>query len=199
MVDMIQELKVDGKHKAHSSRPPNAGLLVTAIKPITLPAIPESARHAHTHGQAGEKIKRIRQNSWKESAVTTPRQESASDRGRRHRTISSEKDTTGSYVVSVGNKSAPVFISCHSAYTGRGLKIQHALEAKGIPCWMTTENVVGNVQDAIGEALMVAPAIIICFSHTYRMSMYKFKFKIIHFLKKYINLCIYCGPYFKFA
>ena len=174
MLGMIHELKADGKHKDHSSRPLNSGLLVTATKPITLPAIPESARHAghaHTHGHVGEKTKRLRQNSWKEAAVTTPGPESAGADGRRQRTISSGKDTTGSYVVSVGNKSAPVFISCHSAYTGRGLKIKHALEAKGIPCWMATENVVGNVQDAIGETLMVAPAIIICFSHTYRMSM----------------------------
>ena len=185
MVEMIHDMKADGKHKAHSSRPPNAGSLVTAIKPITLPALPESAiqtGHAHKHGHTGEKSGRTRQNSWKEPAVTTPSPESASANGRRQRTISSGKDTIGSSVVSVGNKSAPVFVSCHSAYTGRGLKIKQELEAKGIPCWMATENVVGNVQDAIGEALIVAPAIIICFSHTYRISMYEFNLRIILYI-----------------
>ena len=74
----------------------------------------------------------------------------------------------------VGDEATPVFISYQSVFTERVLKIKRALEARGIPCWMATENMVGNVQDAIGDALMVAPAIIICFSHSYRDSVYEF-------------------------
>lgn len=83
---------------------------------------------------------------------------------------SAKKQAEGTFEPRVGDKSTPVFISYQSAYTERVLKIKRALEARGIPCWMATENMVGNVQDAIGEALMVAPAIIICFSHSYRDS-----------------------------
>ena len=71
----------------------------------------------------------------------------------------------GSIVPRVGDKATPVFISYQSAFTESVLKIKRAMEERGIPCWMATENLVGNVQDAIGEALMIAPAIIICFSH----------------------------------
>ena len=69
-------------------------------------------------------------------------------------------------------ESAPVFISYQSAFTERALKIKRALEARGIACWMATEDMVGDVQDAIGEALMVAPAILICYSQSYRQSKY---------------------------
>ena len=65
---------------------------------------------------------------------------------------------------------AQVFISYQSAFTDRVLKIKRAVEARGIPCWMATEDMVGDVQDAIGEALMVAPAILICYSQSYRQS-----------------------------
>ena len=76
-------------------------------------------------------------------------------------------------------ESAPprVFLSYQSAFTTRVLQLKRALEERGIPCWMAYENMVGNVQDAIGQALMVAPAIIICYSHSYRESMYASKFK----------------------
>ena len=70
------------------------------------------------------------------------------------------------------SESAPVFISYQSAFTERALKIKRAVEARGIACWMATENMVGDVQDAIGEALMVAPAILICYSQSYRQSKY---------------------------
>lgn len=81
-----------------------------------------------------------------------------------------------SFVARAGDKSTPVFISYQSAYTERVLKLKRELEARGIPCWMATENMVGDVQDAIGNALMVAPAIVICFSHSYRDSMYVIKY-----------------------
>ena len=82
------------------------------------------------------------------------------------------KETVGVIEPRVGDKTTPVFISYQSAYTERVLKIKRALEARGIPCWMATDNMVGNVHDSIGEALMVAPAIIICLSNSYRDSMY---------------------------
>ena len=65
---------------------------------------------------------------------------------------------------------AQVFISYQSAFTDRVLKIKRAVEARGIACWMATEDMVGDVQDSIGEALMVAPAILICYSQSYRQS-----------------------------
>ena len=65
---------------------------------------------------------------------------------------------------------AQVFISYQSAFTDRVLKIKRAVEARGIACWMATEDMVGDVQDAIGEALMVAPSILICYSQSYRQS-----------------------------
>lgn len=74
----------------------------------------------------------------------------------------------------VGDKSTPVFLSFSSAFTPRVLQLKRALESRGIPCWMAAEDMVGNVQDAIGEALMVAPAIIICYSKSYRDSVYVF-------------------------
>ena len=80
------------------------------------------------------------------------------------------KEQSGGIVPRVGDRATPVFISYQSAFTERVLKIKHALEARGIPCWMAAENMVGDVQDAIGKALMVAPAIIICYSHSYRDS-----------------------------
>ena len=73
----------------------------------------------------------------------------------------------------MGDRATPVFISYQSAFTERVLKIKHALEARDIPCWMAKEDLVGNVQDAIGVALIAAPAIIICYSHSYRESMYE--------------------------
>ena len=79
---------------------------------------------------------------------------------------------TASIVSSVGDPATPVFISFQSTYTARVLQLKRALESRGIPCWMAAENMVGNVQDAIGEALMVAPAIIICYSKSYRDSVY---------------------------
>ena len=102
----------------------------------------------------------------KVSTTTTP----GSAKGK-----SGEKSTekeTGVIEPRVGDTSTPVFISYQSAYTERVLKIKRALEARNIPCWMATDNMVGNVQDAIGEALMIAPAIIICLSHSYRDSVY---------------------------
>ena len=81
------------------------------------------------------------------------------------------KEQTGGIVSRVGDKATPVFISYQSALAEGVLKIKHAMEARGIPCWMAAEKLVGNVQDAIGEALRVAPAIIICFSDSYRQSM----------------------------
>ena len=77
-----------------------------------------------------------------------------------------------SVVARVGDKTTPVFLSYQSAFTARVLQLKRALEARSIPCWMATEDLVGNVQDAIGEALMATPAIIICYSHSYRESMY---------------------------
>ena len=79
-----------------------------------------------------------------------------------------------SAVPRVGDKSPPVFLSYQSAFTPRVLQLKRALEARGIPCWMATEDLVGNVQDGIAEALMAAPAIIICYSHSYRESMYEY-------------------------
>ena len=78
-----------------------------------------------------------------------------------------------SVVPRVGDKTTPVFLSYQSAFTARVLQLKRALEARGIPCWMANEDLVGNVQDAIGEVLMVTPAIIICYSHSYRESMYE--------------------------
>ena len=83
------------------------------------------------------------------------------------------KEQSDGIVPRVGDKATPVFISYQSAFTESVLKIKHALEARGIPCWMATEDLVGNVQDAIGEALMAAAAVIICYSHSYRESMYE--------------------------
>lgn len=84
-----------------------------------------------------------------------------------------------------GNKSTPVFISYQSAFVTRVAQLKRALEERGIPCWMATENLVGNVQDSIGEALTVAPAIIICYSHSYRESMYAFQFTYSQYLTYY--------------
>ena len=70
----------------------------------------------------------------------------------------------------VGDKATPVFISYQSAFVQSSFKIKHTMEARGIPCWMAAEKLVGKVQDAIGEALKVEPAIIICFSDSYRQS-----------------------------
>ena len=80
------------------------------------------------------------------------------------------KEQSGGIVPRVGDRATPVFISYSSSFTESVLKIKHALEARGIPCWMAAENMVGDVQDAIGKALMVAPVIIICYSHSYRES-----------------------------
>ena len=74
---------------------------------------------------------------------------------------------------SVGDKTTPVFLSYQSAFKERVLQLKRALEERDIPCWMANEDLVGNMQDAIGEALMAAPAIIICYSHSYRESMYE--------------------------
>ena len=79
-----------------------------------------------------------------------------------------------SVVPLVGYKTTPVFLSYQSAFTARVLQLKLALEARNIPCWMANEDLVGNVQDTIGEALMAAPAIIICYSHSYRESMYEY-------------------------
>ena len=81
----------------------------------------------------------------------------------------SDEKSSGT-VLRVGDKANPVFISYQSAFTESALKIKHAVEARGIPCWIAAENLVGDVQDAIGKALMVAPVIIICYSHSYRES-----------------------------
>ena len=86
----------------------------------------------------------------------------------------SAEQNKDSVEVRVGDKTTPVFLSYQSAFTGRVLQLKRALEARGIPCWMANEDLVGNVQDAIGEVLMVTPAIIICYSHSYRESMYEY-------------------------
>lgn len=72
-----------------------------------------------------------------------------------------------------GDKSAPVFISYQRAFVERVTQLKLAVEARGIPCWMATDDLVGNVQDAIANALKMAPAIIICYSHSYRESVYE--------------------------
>ena len=82
-------------------------------------------------------------------------------------TLKTEVQSTTPQIAVIGNKAHPVFLSYQSVFVARVTQLKRALEARGIPCWMATENMVGNVQDAIGEALMVAPAIIICYSHTY--------------------------------
>ena len=89
-------------------------------------------------------------------------------------TLKTEVQSTTPQIAVIGNKAHPVFLSYQSVFVARVTQLKRALEARGIPCWMATENMVGNVQDAIGEALMVAPAIIICYSHTYRDSMYSY-------------------------
>lgn len=66
--------------------------------------------------------------------------------------------------------SGKVFISYQSSFKDRVLKIKRVLESHDISCWMAAEDMVGDVQDAIGEALMVAPAILICYSQSYRQS-----------------------------
>ena len=81
------------------------------------------------------------------------------------------KEQTGGIVCRVGDKATPVFISYQSAFAESVLKIKHAMEARGIPCWMAAEKLVGKMQNAIGLALRVEPAIIICFSDSYRQSM----------------------------
>ena len=83
-----------------------------------------------------------------------------------------QNNTKDSVVLRIVDKTTPVFLSYQNAFTTRVLQLRRALEARSIPCWMATEDLVGNVQDAIGEALMAAPAIIICYSHSYRESMY---------------------------
>ena len=88
---------------------------------------------------------------------------------------SAEQNNRKDSVVSrVGDKTTPVFLSYQSSFTARVLQLKRALEARSIPCWMATEDLVGNVQDAIGEALMAAPAIIICYSLSYRQSVYEY-------------------------
>ena len=132
-----------------SARPPSAKAQASASKPSSAAKIVNAPTPA-AHGSATAKS----------------------------REKSTENETGGVREPRVGDKSTPVFISYQSAYTERVLKIKRALEARDIPCWMATENMVGNVQDAIGEALMVAPAIIICFSHSYRDSVYVRKWDV---------------------
>ena len=84
------------------------------------------------------------------------------------------KQISSSVLPRVGDKTTPVFLSYQSAFKERVLQLKLALEERGIPCWMAYEDLVGNVQDGIAEALMAAPAIIICYSHSYRESMYEY-------------------------
>lgn len=85
---------------------------------------------------------------------------------------------TAQIVARAGDKATPVFISYQSAFVERATKLKRAVEARGILCWMATDDMVGNVQDAIGDALTVASAMIICFSHTYRQSVYELQYNI---------------------
>ena len=113
-----------------------------------------------------------------------------------------QKTRKDSVIQRVGDKSAPVFLSYQSAFTARVLQLKRALEARGIPCWMATEDLVGNVQDAIGEVLMVTPAIIICYSNSYRDSMYDSKFQYVKYERMnglHYCFCKYCiFSYFAF-
>ena len=79
-----------------------------------------------------------------------------------------------SAVPRVDDKSTLVFLSYQSSFTARVLQLKRELKERGIQCWMANEDLVGNVQDAIGEALMAASAIIICYSHSYRESIYEY-------------------------
>ena len=92
-----------------------------------------------------------------------------------------QKIRKDSIIQRVGDKSAPVFLSYQSAFTVRVLQLKRALEARGIPCWMASEDLVGNAQDAIGKVLMVTPAIIICYSQSYRESKYDSKFQSVKY------------------
>lgn len=88
-------------------------------------------------------------------------------------------------VARAGDKTTPVFISYQSDFVERATQLKRAIEARGIPCWMATDDLVGNVQDAIGEALMVASAIIICCSKTYCQSQYEPCYFYIYVLNVY--------------
>ena len=55
------------------------------------------------------------------------------------------EEQIGNVVPRVGDEWTPVFISYQSAFTLGVLKIKHAMEARGIPCWMAAKNMVGNV------------------------------------------------------
>ena len=149
----------------------------SALKDKEAPIIPTVTLRARTEATA---TKPILSTSTK-AAPATP----ASGTTKEKQVEEITEKETGGAEPRVGDKSTPVFISYQSAYTERVLKIKRALEACGIPCWMATENMVGNVQDAIGEALMVAPAIIICLSHSYRNSVYV----------QVLYLCTVCTTY----
>ena len=137
----------------------------SALKDKEDPIIPSATPSSSMEATAAKSVL----STSVKAAFATPTPETAKEKQVEG---SIEKDTGEAFEPRVGDKSTPVFISYQSAYTERVLKIKRALEARDIPCWMATENMVGNVQDAIGEALMVAPAIIICFSHSYRNSVY---------------------------
>ena len=67
-----------------------------------------------------------------------------------------------------------MFLSYSNKFTNRVSQLKQALEASGIPCWMAVNEMLGDVQLAIAKALKAAPAIIICYSRSYRDSKYAF-------------------------
>ena len=161
---------------AQSAAPVNA----TPAAPPAPPQLPGANRQATVPAAPAPVALMVKPSSAKKNNVdkrpTTPSVKTAPLTVPTLPPIESDKakEQSGGIVPRVGDKATPVFISYQSAFTGSVLKIKHALEARGIPCWMAAENLVGNVQDAIGEALMAAPAIIICYSHSYRESMYEY-------------------------
>ena len=73
----------------------------------------------------------------------------------------------------VGSKSNPVYLSYSNTFTNRVSLLKQALEARGIPCWMAGNDMVGDA--AIALAFKAAPAIIICYSRSYHDSKYAYQ------------------------
>ena len=153
-----------------SSETATAPLASKSAEPYTPPFSPaSSASSSAAHASASAQVSSST-DSNKAAGVTS----SASNLVIAAGESAEQNKRKDSVVPRVGDKTTPVFLSYQSAFTARVLQLKQALESRGIPCWMANRDLVGNVQDAIGEALMAAPAIIICYSHSYRESLYEY-------------------------
>lgn len=85
--------------------------------------------------------------------------------------------------IQIGLKSNPVFLSYSSKFANRVSQLKQAIEARGIPCCMAINDMVEDVQPEIAKAIKTAPAIVMCYSRSYRDSKYA-NFKALqHYLE----------------